>query len=143
MRLWSLHPKYLDSKGLVALWREALFAQAVLNGETAGYRNHPQLQRFKQCRNPKAAISLYLQSVYTEAVRRGYHFDKSKIHRTRTLIGLSVAIGQMTYEWHHLMTKLKVRSPEHYKEWRDCETIAAHPLFDIHEGEVEPWEKIG
>ena len=29
MRLWSLHPRYLDAKGLVALWREALLAQAV------------------------------------------------------------------------------------------------------------------
>jgi carboxyl-terminal processing protease len=29
MRLWSLHPKYLDAQGLVALWREALLAKAV------------------------------------------------------------------------------------------------------------------
>lgn len=27
MRLWSLHPRYLDSKGLVALWCEALLAK--------------------------------------------------------------------------------------------------------------------
>jgi len=30
MRLWSLHPRYLDAKGLVALWREGLLAQKVL-----------------------------------------------------------------------------------------------------------------
>jgi len=24
MRLWTLHPKYLDARGLVALWREGL-----------------------------------------------------------------------------------------------------------------------
>jgi hypothetical protein len=30
MRIWSLHPKYLDSKGLVALWRESLLAKNVL-----------------------------------------------------------------------------------------------------------------
>ena len=30
MRLWSLHPKYLDTKGLIALWRESLLAQSVL-----------------------------------------------------------------------------------------------------------------
>jgi hypothetical protein len=29
-RIWSLHPKYLDARGLVALWREGLLAQAVL-----------------------------------------------------------------------------------------------------------------
>ena len=39
MRLWSLRPKYLDSQGLVALWREGLLAQAVLRGKTRGYRN--------------------------------------------------------------------------------------------------------
>lgn len=37
MRLWSIHPKYLDAKGLVALWREALLAQKVLKGETTGW----------------------------------------------------------------------------------------------------------
>jgi hypothetical protein len=43
MRLWSLHPQYLDPQGLVALWREALLAQAVLRGKTRGYKHHPQL----------------------------------------------------------------------------------------------------
>lgn len=36
MRLWSLHPNCLDAQGLVALWREALLAQAVLRGQTRG-----------------------------------------------------------------------------------------------------------
>jgi len=30
MRLWSLHPKYLDRMGLLAVWREANLAQSVL-----------------------------------------------------------------------------------------------------------------
>jgi len=46
MRIWSLHPKYLDAKGLVALWRDALLARHVLQGKTTGYKNHPQLNRF-------------------------------------------------------------------------------------------------
>ena len=48
MRLWTLHPKYLDARGLVALWRESLLAQAVLAGRTRGYRSHPQLERFRE-----------------------------------------------------------------------------------------------
>ena len=60
MRLWSLHSKYLDPQGLVALWREALLAQAVLRGETRGYLNHPQLDRFKNHPAPRAAISRLL-----------------------------------------------------------------------------------
>lgn len=30
MRLWSLHPSYLDRAGLLAVWREGLLAQSVL-----------------------------------------------------------------------------------------------------------------
>ena len=74
MRLWSLHPRYLDAKGLVALWREALLAQKVLQGNTKGYRNHPQLSRFKQQIDPLAAVAAYLCEVQREAARRGYHY---------------------------------------------------------------------
>ncbi|MFN3505685.1 MAG: pyrimidine dimer DNA glycosylase/endonuclease V, partial [Caldimicrobium sp.] len=60
MRLWSIHPMYLDARGLVALWREALLARKVLIGETSGYRNHPQLVRFKRSASPLDAINRYL-----------------------------------------------------------------------------------
>jgi len=79
MRLWSLHPKYLDSKGLVALWREALLAKNVLEGKTKGYKNHPQLLRFKELNDPVGGINQYLTAVYEEALERGYHFNRSKI----------------------------------------------------------------
>src|SRR5688500_18766973 len=82
MRLWTLHPKHLDRRGLVALWREALLAQAVLAGRTIGYRHHPQLTRFRQCQDPRSAISHYLVGVHEEARRRGYAFD-------RTLAGMA------------------------------------------------------
>jgi hypothetical protein len=60
MRLWTLHPQYLDAKGLVAVWREALLAQHVLSGATTGYRRHPQLQRFKQAPDPAGTIAAFL-----------------------------------------------------------------------------------
>ena len=47
MRLWSVHPRHLDRQGLTACWREGLLAQKVLTGTTRGYRNHPQLTRFR------------------------------------------------------------------------------------------------
>ena len=81
MRLWSIHPTYLDSRGLVALWREALLAQAVLRGLTAGYRAHPQLERFKRARDPVAAVGAYLRTVHDEAAVRGNRFDSSKIFK--------------------------------------------------------------
>src|SRR4249920_369399 len=106
MRLWSLHPRYLDSQGLVALWREALLARAVLRGTTFGYRNHPQLERFRFHSAPRSAISSYLQGIHAEAVARGYSFDGSKTGRARTRLPILVTEGQLQYEWNHLIQKL-------------------------------------
>jgi len=60
MRLWTVHPRYLDTKGLLAAWREGLLAQKVLQDKTSGYRNHPQLLRFRATANPTASIASYL-----------------------------------------------------------------------------------
>lgn len=111
MRLWSLHPKYLDSKGLVALWREALLAQAVLRGETKGYRNHPQLQRFRMQLSPRACIAEYLRAVHAESLERGYRFDERRIAHPGTSARLSVTGGQLDFEWRHLLAKLEARAP--------------------------------
>src|SRR5471032_1666336 len=107
MRLWTLHPKYLDAKGLVALWREALLAQKVLQGGTRGYKHHPQLFRFYQTDNPPAALAGYLVAVHEESVRRGYKFDASKIGAPRFSGKLKETRGQLEYEWLHLKRKLK------------------------------------
>jgi len=142
MRLWSLHPKYLDPQGLVALWREALLARAVLRGETKGYRNHPQLARFRSHADPVSAIGAYLASVYREAVARGYSFDRSKIGSVETDVKLPVTDGQIAYEWRHLLQKLAARNPPLYERWRDCGEPECHPLFVVRPGEIEPWERL-
>jgi hypothetical protein len=142
MRLWSLHPRTLDPSGLVALWREGLLARAVLSGKTTGYKNHPQLSRFKSQKNPVSAIDVYLQGVYEEARARGYSFDKSKIGLTARNPKISVSRGQLDYEFRHLMKKLKKRDPERYRELSFGMKIAPHPLFKIVDGAVESWEKI-
>lgn len=141
MRLWSLHPKYLDPQGLVALWREALLAQAVLRGETRGYRNHPQLNRFKNHAAPLAAISLYLQVIHAEAQARGYSFDNTKIEPITEHVSLTVASGQVEYEWAHLMSKLKARNPALFHKWRKVAAPEVHPMFEICAGEIESWER--
>jgi hypothetical protein len=141
MRLWSLHPKYLDAPGLVALWRETLLAQAVLRGETRGYRNHPQLDRFRSHSAPLAAMSLYLKAIHAEAGSRGYSFDKSKIRPARKEVTLCVTSGQMEYEWTHLLAKLKVRNPALCRRWRAIMVPAPHPLFKVRAGSVESWER--
>ncbi len=142
MRLWSIHPEYLDGKGLVALWREGLLAQKVLREETAGYRNHPQLARFKNTRNPLGAIASYLKYVALEAERRGYRFNTSKILNKSVRTRLPVSDGQLQYEMDHLLRKLRQRAPEEYLRLKDTAVIKPHPLFQPYKGAVEKWEVI-
>lgn len=142
MRIWSLHPKYLDSKGLVALWRETLLAKKVLEGKTKGYRNHPQLIRFRAAENCLSCINQYLAEVYLEAERRNYSFDKSKINWAFNNATLFVTAGQLAYEARHLTKKLKVRDPKKLKELKKVEQIEPHPLFILIAGDIETWERI-
>ena len=141
MRLWSIHPKYLDQKGLTAVWREGLLAQKVLLGETKGYQNHPQLIRFRNSPDPVAAIGAYLLEVAKEAERRGYTFNVSKIIRAGGSILLTVTEGQIAYEWQHLLGKLKSRSPDDYARNAAVGTPDAHPIFQAVPGGIELWER--
>ncbi len=102
MRLWSLHQRYLDGKGLTAAWREALLARAVLSGQTRGYRAHPQLVRFRDCRAPLDAINGYLHGLFAEACARGFAFDGGKLPTKRPLARLTVTRGQLEFELRHL-----------------------------------------
>jgi Pyrimidine dimer DNA glycosylase len=142
VRLWTLHPKYLDGRGLIALWREGLLARAVLRGETRGYRRHPQLQRFRAHGSPRAAINSYLRVVASEAERRGYTFDRGKLGPGRAGIVLNATQGQLAYEWRHLLRKLRVRSPTWHARWRTLSHPEPHPLFNIVRGPIEPWERM-
>jgi len=141
MRIWTLHPKYLDPQGLVALWREALLARAVLRGETAGYRHHPQLFRFQSHVAPRSAINAYLRTVFAEADSRGYSFNRRKVGPVRANAKIATTVGQLHYEWQHLMRKLSVRSPSLYRRWRSVASPESHPLFRIERGAVELWER--
>jgi hypothetical protein len=141
MRLWTIHPRYLDPQGLVALWREALLARTVLRGQTRGYRYHPQLQRFQLHAVPRSAINAYLAAIFLEAESRGYAFDRSKIGPVRARIQIHVSVGQLGYEWRHLLGKLKDRNPACYRQWCGLATPDPHPIFCIGPGGVEPWER--
>lgn len=142
MRLWSLHPRYLDAAGLVACWREGLLARAVLDGKTSGYRRHPQLARFEACADPLAAVDTYLAGVLEEARHRGYAFDASKIGMPSRLLTIPLNDGQLAYELEHLRRKLRERSPGACALLPDAGRVEAHPMFKVREGEIEIWEKI-
>ena len=140
MRLWSLHPKHLDAQGLVALWREGLLARAVLHEQTRGYRNHPQLERFKAHAQPKRAIDAYLAVVQDDATARGYNFDRCKLGRIHRVAAIAVERGQLEHERMHLLAKLVLRSPPLHQRWCDA-PLDVHPLFEPIEGGIAAWER--
>jgi hypothetical protein len=141
MRLWTVHPRYLDPKGLVAVWREALLAQKVLAGAALGYRHHPQLVRFKAQPDPLAAAAAFLAGIAVEAQRRGYHFDAAKIQRANLAQQIPETEGQLLYEWGHLLAKLQARAPQLARRLRSLSAPEPHPLFRIVPGGVRAWEK--
>lgn len=143
MRLWSLHPKYLDSQGLVGLWREALLAFKVLKGETRGYRNHPQLERFREQPEVLMGIKTYLSWVWEAGRARNYNFDRNKFY-TEPLYEsahMSVTDGQLEFEWNHLMHKLQIRSPGRAELFSTIDTPTPHPSMRVISGPKASWER--
>jgi len=140
MRLWTLHPRHLDSRGLVALWREALLAKAVLQNRTRGYRSHPQLDRFRAYPRPVAAINRYLAEIHAEATRRGCRFDARKFRGPRAGGRITATRGQLAFEWRHLRRKLRVRAPALFRTTHGARP-SAHPSFRLKAGPVADWER--
>ncbi|MCX8181606.1 MAG: pyrimidine dimer DNA glycosylase/endonuclease V [Candidatus Methanomethyliaceae archaeon] len=143
MRLWSIHPKYLDCKGLVAAWREGLLAKKVLGGKAKGYGNHPQLLRFKNYERPLDLIDAYLFQIYLEANRRGYSFDFSKIRSIELIEVVTVTNGQLEYEFFHLLKKIERRDKKKFDELKgvNVRTVKPNPVFKVIDGDVECWER--
>ena len=164
MRVWSLHPEYLDRQGLTACWREGLLAQAVLADRTRGYRSHPQLVRFRRQTDPLASVGAYLAVVADAAAARGYRFDRTRIDRPHGIASaeeaggsaggadvvpgaadvvprIAVTDGQVALEWAHLRAKLAQRSPDVLRAIDHVVVPRVHPLFVVVPGPVEEWER--
>ena len=167
VRLWSLHPRYLDGVGLTACWREALLAQKVLAGATRGYRHHPQLERFRagsalvsgtrvagalaagradtpdRAGSPGDLIVAYLHVLADEADARGYRFDRDRVAGPRpSPPAVAVSDGQLAHEWGLLRAKLAGRSPEVLAGWADVVVPETHPCFVVVKGPVASWEVV-
>lgn len=127
MRLWSLHPKYLDTSGLNGLWKEACLAQSRLIAKGGGYYNHPELDRFKAHPRPLYAIGFYLYYVWLEAKERGFNYDYQKILYPNfgQLKTTPVSAARLHFERCHLLRKLISRNTI----TPDKHMYSVHPLF--------------
>ena len=117
-----------------------MLAKNVLEGKTKGYKNHPQLIRFKKCSAPLNAVNYYLSQIFDESLKRNYNFNRDKIDWNFGKSVIKVTIGQIDYERTHLLSKLKVRDQSKYTEFKAVKVVKPHPLFQIIKGEVEDWE---
>jgi len=145
--------------GLLAAWREGLLAQKVLEGGTKGYRNHPQLVRFRAAAEPIIAVGAYLSCVAREAAARGYSFDTGKIDAAKAGAEadltptdrrvsseskrrrIPVTSGQAAYEWALLKRKLTLRDPEKLSTLRGIKIQELNDAFRLTAGAIEAWEK--
>jgi hypothetical protein len=116
-------------------------AQKVLYGETEGYRNHPQLIRFKKHPVPEQAMASYLREIWRESKRRGYRFNDQKIRAQDTHEKISVPRAQLKHEFALLRARLQNRSPDQYQKLLSIQEIETHPIFELVEGTVEDWER--
>ncbi|MDT7896190.1 MAG: pyrimidine dimer DNA glycosylase/endonuclease V [Desulfurococcales archaeon] len=144
MRLWSIDPEYIDPIGLVALWRESILALKVIKGHTKGYRNHPQLYRFRVSRDPIRAINTYIYYIWLEGIRRGYRFGNDKFDAALVdpSIRISISDSQVRYEVLHLLKKVYIRSRRWLDRIASNSCFKPHPIFRVVPGDIEPWEKL-
>jgi hypothetical protein len=123
------------------VWREGLLARTVLRGTTKGYRNHSQLDRFSAHPAPISAINHYLRAIASEAISRGYRFDRSRIGPVRDRSRLTVTIGQLEFELSQLRAKLRKRAQTELERLPTDDVIRPHPIFVVCIGPVESWER--
>ncbi|WMT50842.1 MAG: pyrimidine dimer DNA glycosylase/endonuclease V [Ferroplasma sp.] len=144
MRLWSIDFSYLDRQGLLACWRESLLARNVLYGLTKGYKNHPQISRFKLSGEPVTAINTYIYYLFLESKERNYSFNESKLEYSMINrdFHIPVTAGQVTYEFKLLLSKLKTRSQENFNRVKGIDRPATCSLFIQVEGNIENWERV-
>lgn len=90
--------------------------------------------------NPLDAINYYLSEVHSEALKRGYNFDRNKIDWTFSKIKIPVTKGQVRYEMDHLLKKLETRDPVLNLSLKTYKVIQTHPMFDVIQGDIEEWE---
>lgn len=74
-------------------------------------------------------------------MNRGYRFVAEKINSSGASGHLTVTRGQLEFEWHHLMEKLRTRDPKRWAQLARVKRPRPNPLFRVSPGGVAEWEK--
>lgn len=132
MRLWSIHPKYLDKHALIALWREGLLAQKALSGKGLVDEANVQLVRFKKSANPVRAIGSYLSFVASEGAKQGCKLNHERILQPNFEAKfMTTDVAQMELEVEQLKARMKTRNKDKFKLLTDVHKFEANPVFTL------------
>lgn len=151
MRLWSLHPQYLDDQTFYLTWKRGMIAVRALTGKLAPYEqrfaHHGQLERFKKYPDPTQAISDYMHALVDEAERRHYqfprYFKRKSLPKPPNGTRIPVTAGQMECEIWLYARLISQRGGmiEQYEKFFAIENHLPHPIFELVRGPVAPWER--
>jgi|DewCreStandDraft_3_1066083.scaffolds.fasta_scaffold00567_11 hypothetical protein len=146
MRLWTIHPVYLDAMSLVALWRSSLLARDVIEGKDKSYGIKPPMYRFINHPDPVRAINTYIYYIWLEGRERGYKFDEKQLHMDKIdlegRIKVPVTDGQLAFEVWNLLMGLVRKRPIRLFGYVGIECFMPNPVFKVYMGPPDPWEKI-
>lgn len=144
MRLWSFHPKYLDPVGLSRNWHEGLNGFRALVGQQEMWKNHPQLNRFKDCVYPAVMFCEYMSYVAEECIERGKNYNDLELFHDMQIgeVQIPVTSGQLEYEYWWYSEKLKKRNPLLLQKLPGLQDFEPSPFFLVVDGPVEKWEKV-
>ncbi|OQB09054.1 MAG: hypothetical protein BWY21_00959 [Parcubacteria group bacterium ADurb.Bin216] len=151
MRLWSIHPVYLDDIGLSRCYYEGIGGLKTM----LGMQRHPQLNRFKQSKDPVNNLKYYLIHVYTESVFREKDYKHFELLEDLCLKSykpdyIPVSNKQLEFEIRWLVGKMSTERC--YNSHQKIERLMydyqnknisslTHHLFNVVDGEIEDWER--
>lgn len=138
MRIWTLHPRYLDDATLREAWRDGLAARRRLVAGSKGRPTDPLIHAIAACKHPVRVIDAYLSHLHQEAQRRGKAFDRSRIDGARAGAGFAVDSERVRDDWDQLMARMAEREPARHERQAELRRPHCHPAFKRIPGKGSP-----
>jgi len=130
VRLWTIHPRYLDDEALREAWRDGLNLRRALKiGSKAAEPCPDAAPWIAESRQPVRALDLYLHAIHGEARRRGRSFDASKLGPVDTKTKIPIPSSWVSADWRDLRAIVAKRSPGFFPRIESVQRPHCHPAF--------------
>ena len=145
MRVWTIHPRYLDRKELRLSWSSGLKALKVLSQPKIYNRFQSGLSVFRTQSEPLFALTSYLLEIAKEGKRRGMDMDVSNLPKLPKDFRLKIPVSvQRVRSDRQLLIKHLARiGKKHVEKFESMRASLTHPLFFLHtDDKPGAWELI-